>query len=140
MAKKGNSKKTARSKCALCTGLCCRYVALEIDKPETKKDFDDIRWYVAHRGVSVFVDRGRWYIEFRSKCKYLTDDYKCAIYEKRPTICRRHSTENCEFGGGPDHDMLFKTPEQIEEYYEELKRRRRKKKARKKTKNKAGKA
>ena len=125
-------KKKTKNKCDECTGLCCRYIALQIDKPETKKDFDDIRWYVAHERVSVFVERGRWYLQVRGRCTYLTKDNKCAIYEKRPTICRRHDPDKCEFDGEPEYTHHFKRPEEVEAYYEELKKQRRKKRLRKK--------
>ena len=116
-------------KCRRCNGACCRYVALEIDKPETKRDFDDIRWYLAHRGVSVFVEEGRWYINFRTRCKYLTKDFRCAIYERRPRICREHKTSECEFGSDSyDFEYEFKTVEDIERYYEEHVRKKTRKK------------
>src|SRR4029453_15484817 len=34
----------ARSKCGSCIALCCRYLALEVDRPTTPRDFDDLRW------------------------------------------------------------------------------------------------
>ena len=114
------------SRCSKCTALCCRYIAIEIDKPETKRDFDDIRWYVAHRGVRVFVERGRWYVEFRTRCKFLTKDNLCAIYEKRPRICREHDPNSCEFDGAPEYPLVFRHPDEVEEYYKEWLRQRRK--------------
>lgn len=114
------------SRCSKCTALCCRYVALEMDRPETKRDFEDIRWYVAHRGVQVFVAEGRWYIEFRTRCKYLTKDNRCAIYEKRPAICREHDPNTCEFDGPPNYQVVLRTPDEVDEYYREwIKLRRR---------------
>ncbi|RMF80705.1 MAG: YkgJ family cysteine cluster protein, partial [Planctomycetota bacterium] len=32
--------------CEHCTGFCCRYIALPIEEPETRQDYDDIRWYL----------------------------------------------------------------------------------------------
>ena len=125
-------KALPKTKCEQCTGLCCRYIALEIDKPETKKDFDNIRWYIAHQRVSVFVERGRWYLQVREKCAYLTKENRCAIYENRPAICRRHDPENCEFTGKPEYKYHFKKPAEIEAFYDELKRTRRAKKKTKK--------
>ena len=52
--------KPRESLCSKCTGLCCRYVSLPIETPKTRGDFDDVRWYLAHEGFSVFVDEGDW--------------------------------------------------------------------------------
>ncbi len=112
--------------CLRCKAICCRYVALPIDTPETKGDFDDIRWYIAHRGVWVFVEDGDWYICFQSKCRYLDGDNKCTIYDRRPRICRGYKTNNCEFTGeGEAYDMKFKKPEDIEEYAKEYLKKKR---------------
>src|SRR5690606_12535334 len=32
--------------CQYCTGKCCRYFAIPIEKPETWDDYDTIRWYM----------------------------------------------------------------------------------------------
>ena len=60
--------------CEKCVGLCCRYLALPIDTPKTKGDFDDVRWYLAHEGISVFVEEGDWYINIANRC-----NLNCAI-------------------------------------------------------------
>lgn len=41
----------------LCQGCskCCEYVAMQIDTPETQDDFENIRWYLLHENVKVFV-------------------------------------------------------------------------------------
>ena len=53
--------------------LCCSYVALEIDAPDTMKEYDYIVWYLYHQGVSVFVDwDSNWYIKFEARCGQLT--------------------------------------------------------------------
>lgn len=121
------------SPCKDCRAICCRYVALPIDEPTTAGDFDDIRWYISHRKVSVFIDDGDWYICFKSPCKFLTKDNRCSIYENRPRICRKYKTTNCEFTGeGKPYDIKFDRPEQITEYakkYLREKYSRRKKRA-----------
>ena len=80
----------AANRCNKCDGRCCRYIAVEIDKPVSKGDFDDLRWYIAHRGVTVFVEDKRWYVNFSSRCNFLTSDHRCEAYEDRPKICRDH--------------------------------------------------
>jgi len=126
------------ARCKPCKALCCRYFALPIDKPETAGDFDDLRWYLMHKGVSIFVEDGDWYIQIDNRCKHLQADYRCAIYENRPRICRQYSTANCEYYGGEyDYEHLFKTEEELEAYarayLRERRARARKRRARAKT-------
>ena len=56
-----------KSLCDKCTGLCCRYMALPIETPEDREDYDDIRWYLCHEDVAVFVEDGEWYINVKNK-------------------------------------------------------------------------
>ena len=48
-----------------CKGLCCRYFAFPIETPEDWDDYDDIRWYLAHKNVNVFVEDGHWYLNVK---------------------------------------------------------------------------
>jgi len=103
--------------CDKCTGLCCRYFALPIETPEDKEDYDDIRWYLCHKGITVFVEDGDWYINIKNKCRHLTKDNKCAIYSKRPKICRDYSHKDCDFVDGEyDYEMHFTDDKQMAEY------------------------
>ena len=70
--------------CQKCAGLCCRYIALPIDEPEDFDEFEDVRWYLAHEGISVFVEDDQWYINMASRCRFLGKDNLCGIYEDRP--------------------------------------------------------
>lgn len=103
--------------CEHCTGYCCRYIALPIDTPDSKKDFDDIRWYLLHEGVAVFVEDGEWFINIQTKCRHLRSDYMCGIYETRPQICRDYSTDNCDYHSG-DYGWAehFTAPEHLDEF------------------------
>lgn len=107
--------------CENCKGLCCRYFALEIDKPKTKKDFDDIRWYLCHKNVTVFVEKGAWYLNLNNKCRHLDGgSHHCSIYEKRPRICRSYKTHTCDLSEGDyDYKLHFKNDRQMEKYIEE---------------------
>jgi len=107
-----------KSQCDDCTGLCCRYFALPIDTPEDKGDYDDIRWFLCHKAISVFVEDGDWYINIKNKCKYLSEkDYHCKIYDKRPRICRQYRHSTCDFVEGEyDYELHFTSAEQMEEY------------------------
>ena len=111
----GKNKKVL---CDKCTGLCCRYFALPIETPEDREDYDDIRWYLCHEDVTVFVEDGDWYININNKCRYLSDkDYKCEHYGKRPKICRDYSTKDCDIIEGEyDYELHFVNDRQMAEY------------------------
>jgi hypothetical protein len=116
-AKKIATKMDKTNPCAKCGGKCCNHVAVPIDKPTTKGDFDDIRWYLGHENVTVFVEEGEWYICFLTPCRYMTKDYQCGIYEKRPKICQDYDPESCErHGDGDPYEQKFETMEEIEAY------------------------
>ena len=74
--------------CARCGAVCCKHVALEIDKPTNKQDYDYIRWYLLHKKVEVFTDEGKWYLKHETECEKLLPNGRCGIYETRPSICR----------------------------------------------------
>jgi len=69
--------------CDQCAGLCCRYFALPIDNPETKRDYDNIRWYLLHEKVVIFIESKQWYIGILNRCKQLQADNRCGIYQTR---------------------------------------------------------
>ena len=103
--------------CQKCAGLCCRYLALPIENPTTKNDYDDIRWYLAHEGISVFVEDGEWYINIASRCKYLTSENLCDIYETRPRICRGYKDGSCDYHSGDyGYELYFTSTEELDEY------------------------
>ena len=105
--------------CDQCAGLCCRYFALPIDNPKDASDYDNIRWYLMHENVVVFIEARQWYLGVMSRCKNLMPDNRCAIYHERPRICRSYSTDNCDYHGGEyDFDVLFTSSEQLRAYAE----------------------
>ena len=104
--------------CEHCTGLCCRYFALPIETPTTGEDFDNLRWYMMHGEVSLFVDDEVWYLMIHADCQHLLSDYRCGIYQTRPAICRSYSTKSCEFDRDSCYEQLFETPAQLVEYAE----------------------
>lgn len=109
--------------CSGCEARCCRYVAIEIDKPAGKRDYDHIRWYLLHEGVSVFKEKGgRWYVEFSAGCSGLGEDAKCLIYRRRPRICRQYGEGEieCEFHAEEaPHEELFTNAAEYERYLDE---------------------
>ena len=118
MAGKKKQKKTKKVLCHKCKALCCRYIALPIDKPTDRGDFDDIRWYLAHQNITVFVEKGQWYINIKNKCRHLSEKtHRCRIYEKRPRICRGYKTVDCELTCREyDYSLHFTDDRQMEEY------------------------
>ena len=103
--------------CDKCAALCCRYFALPIDNPDCRKDYDNIRWYLIHQNVVVFIEKKQWYVGVLNRCKHLRDDNLCGIYDTRPAICRSYSTDNCDYHGGEyDYEKLFTSAEDLWDY------------------------
>jgi Fe-S-cluster containining protein len=112
--------------CERCVALCCRYFALEIDKPETKREFEDLRWYLLHEDTQIFVEEGEWYLQVNRKCRALLPDNRCGIYENRPSICREYNTTGCDWHADAyDYELMFTEPEQLERYMHEYLRKKR---------------
>jgi uncharacterized protein len=104
--------------CDYCTGKCCRYLAIPLDPPKKWSDYDDMRWYLAHENVSIFVEAGGWYVLIHNKCKHLEPDNRCGIYHDRMQVCRDHKISDCEYEDDFTYDMLFESDRQIWEYAE----------------------
>ena len=104
--------------CFECQQECCKSVVVEIDKPETRQDWEDVKWKVAHRNVRVLLDNeGDWCVEFLTECDEMGEDGKCRIYNKRPDMCRGHSPDNCIVNGEGEHyEVLFNCISDVEEY------------------------
>jgi Fe-S-cluster containining protein len=108
--------------CTACGGACCKYFALEIDKPETPEDYDNIRWYLAHDRVNIFVEKKKWYLQVNTACRSLDQQGRCRMYEQRPQICRDYGwqeTQETECHGqnpAEDHDHFFGDLEAFEKH------------------------
>ncbi len=124
--------------CEHCTGHCCKYLALPLDPPATARDFDDMRWYLMHEGVLIFVEDGEWFIQFATRCRNLLPNNMCGIYESRPRICREYKAGDCDYiGGDYGYDHLFTHVDQLEAYAKEAlaKRRRRQRRGKRTSQN-----
>jgi Fe-S-cluster containining protein len=106
--------------CSFCTALCCRYFSVPIETPTTRKDFDNLRWFMMHGHITVYVEEGVWYLCVYGDCKHLQADNRCGNYEDRPRICREYSTDACEYDDPGLHERLFEMPEQLWEYAEAI--------------------
>ncbi|MBN2325850.1 MAG: YkgJ family cysteine cluster protein [Candidatus Omnitrophica bacterium] len=124
---------TQENLCDRCTGLCCKYITLEIDKPTTKRNHDDVRWYLLHEGITLLIEKGRWLIKVPTVCTALDKKGRCTIYEARPKTCREYSTENCDFyteyENWETEYIEVETPEEYEKYLESRKRKKKAKAA-----------
>lgn len=118
MASKGKKKSRKKIQCDKCSGLCCKYFALPLDDPEDWDDYDDIRWFLCHENIEVFVEDDDWYINVKNKCKHLADkDSKCDMYDIRPKICRGYKMSDCDYTGKEyDYELHFTNDRQMEEY------------------------
>ena len=104
--------------CVECGGQCCDYVAIEIDKPRTKTDYDYIRWYLLHEKVHIFIDHEKnWHVEFRTGCTEQKKDKNCGIYTTRPKICQDYGETDgeCQYFDNPYH-IYFSTVEEFEQF------------------------
>jgi len=104
--------------CKYCTAKCCKYFALPIEKPESRKDFDFIRWFLLHERASIFIEDATWYLLVHTTCKHLQADNRCGIYDTRPQICRDYSTDKCEYEDDWTYEYYFELSEQVAEYIE----------------------
>ena len=106
-----------RSSCKECGGKCCKYFCLQIDTPDSFEEFENLRWFLLHEGITVHVEDGAWYMSVPNRCKALSADGQCTAYEDRPLVCRRYATNNCDHTGG-DYEFQehFRTPEELARY------------------------
>ncbi|WP_455198733.1 YkgJ family cysteine cluster protein [Kaarinaea lacus] len=111
---------TLENKCSFCEGSkCCNHISMEIDTPETMKDFDQLLWKISHQQIEIYKDEGSWHLMVVNvPCANLLPDGACGIYEKRPMICREYSNEYCEFDSSAedDFDLHFRDYESLEKY------------------------
>lgn len=119
--------------CRNCDAYCCKHVAVYIDKPQNYRDYDHIRWYLLHENVWISIDfQGEWMLEFRTPCKRITKDFKCADYDNRPLICKNYPQKNelCEKQSTElSYAYLFTNLEEFETYLKAKKNIKPKKKA-----------
>lgn len=98
-------------------GKCCTYVAVGINEPKSVRYATDVLWYLYHQQVSVYLDHdGDWFVVFETRCKNLEPDLKCAVYEKRPQICRGFDEKTCEVNAPDARVREFRTPGDFLEY------------------------
>lgn len=99
-------------------GECCHYVALEIDRPRSKRDYSDLFWHLLHKGVAIYIGHDRsWNMEFITTCVNLTEKGMCGDYDNRPVICREYSLDNCtRHSDGKYYLHKFQSQEEFKAY------------------------
>lgn len=102
--------------CQRCRATCCTYMAIEIDAPTTLADFENIRWYCAHKSTWVFKEGASWFVVFDTPCDQLQADYSCGIYETRPTVCREHKFGECDYFLRGEFDLELRSIEAVDAY------------------------
>lgn len=96
--------------CEGCGAKCCKHVTIAIPTPDSKSDYDEILWFLLHKGVSVFIDDDDdWSVEFATECEGLDGEF-CGIYEDRPKVCSDYDIESCvRYGEGPYYKVRWET-------------------------------
>ncbi|MDD4889358.1 MAG: hypothetical protein PHU85_05465 [Phycisphaerae bacterium] len=112
------AKANGHGDCRLCGGRCCTYLVVQIDRPRTKLDLDEIRWWLAHHNVQVFIDNddGTWNAQFHTPCRHLTPRGRCRTYATRFNVCREHASENCEMSAAQMAERCFASVEDFDRY------------------------
>lgn len=111
---------TAGAKCTRCKGaVCCTYLTQELKTPRSIEDFDLLLWQLSHRDTQAYKDEDGWFLLVNNPCRHLQPDGRCGIYERRPQVCRDHSTDDCEVdgpAGADDFDLFFPDYEALDAY------------------------
>jgi Fe-S-cluster containining protein len=92
-----------------------------IAAPRTRDEIDDLLWQIQFVTVRIYIRNRRWYMLIKGDCMYLDKDNRCTIYETRPDKCRNHRPPECE-KYGDFWDIMFSTPQELEEYLKKRKR------------------
>ncbi len=108
-----------------CQARCCKYIIVKIPAPCTRADHEEIRWWVAHEGISVHIAQRKWYLQVFTKCHYLAPNNLCNAYEKRPDACREYDPSNCEFTAELAIEREFTSMDEYDQYLEEKRLQRR---------------
>lgn len=98
--------------CLSC-GLCCSYVAIEIDGPDTLRNATNILWYLYHQNICIYVHDDEWMVQFEARCQHYHDDHKCGIYATRPQICREYDETSCEINADEVGTVFYNTGEYL---------------------------
>jgi Fe-S-cluster containining protein len=102
----------------LCKGRCCRYVSIPIDPPRAAFEWDRMRWWLAHEGVTVSKDDEGWTVHVMTRCSHLGADNACGIYAHNMDVCDEYDASICEFTGPLEYDFEFQSEADLAAYIE----------------------
>jgi len=105
--------------CINCNSDCCNFISISFPKTDREIELDAIKWFVAHKGVSVRAMEALniWILDIEVPCKHLSDDKKCLIYSVRPDICKNFDSETCLVNQKqPTPAILFSSIADVENY------------------------
>ena len=113
--------RTGKPNCAGCVAYCCRYIVIEIDRPTSKADYDQIRWLLLHENISVGVGvDDSWFVEVATRCGELDEQNMCRSYLDRPDLCEKYEPEECAvWNPDPPYKHEFKTAAEFISWLEE---------------------
>ena len=104
----------------LCSGCddCCHYIAVEIDRPTSKTDYQNIIWFLLHKNVKVYISWDNdWFLEFVTPCLRLDKNGLCGDYENRPRLCRDYHQDDCtRYNEEPAEKILFDSADAFKKY------------------------
>ena len=101
-----------------CGARCCRYITIEVDTPRARRDWDEVRWWLAHEGVIVSKDEDGWNVHVETRCSNLRDDGACAIYPHHMDTCENYDATTCEFTGPLDIEFELHSELDLARYIE----------------------
>ena len=107
-----------------CRGRCCRYITIPVDTPTCHDDWDEIRWWLGHEGVTISRDEDGGMLQVETRCKNLRGDNACAIYPHHMETCKEYDAAACEFTGPIDQDFELKSELDLAKYLEGRKLKR----------------
>jgi hypothetical protein len=102
----------------VCGARCCRYITVPIATPRGHEDWDEMRWWLEHEGVSVSKDEDGWQLIVATQCRNLRADNACAIYEHRMDTCEEYDPAACEFPGPIEIEFELKGVLDLADYLE----------------------
>ncbi|MBI5179140.1 MAG: YkgJ family cysteine cluster protein [Nitrospinae bacterium] len=112
------AKPVSANPCETCPAVCCTYLSIIVEKPDSREHVEYLLWHILHGAVEVYLDTdGDWTVAFHNRCKHLKKDNRCAIYARRPSVCRTYSARGCH-GGSFDESVKvhFRTPGEFMRY------------------------
>ena len=90
-----------------CDASCCKVITLLLKKSRNSNEENDVQLILSHEGTHLHKENGAEYIEIDTKCRFLTPENKCSIYEKRFNLCRRYECEKMKSKDGKEMKKCF---------------------------------